>query len=367
MSPSRSLARLRLVGTKLRDIAIGLALVSAVSFIPASVSADWPPNAQRAIAIAREVRTLLIDVGSNVIDTGADWLGHAGAELLEQGEDALADSLEHAGEIDLGAMLPRLGDLLPDPRTLFGDLLGGLIDEWWPQPTLPAGGGDLPRVAGTFSAAKKLLYDKVYRRHRLTAYCDCSYNGRRQVNLRSCGLEGFASTERARRVEAEHVFPAAQFGNFRRCWRQPEAYRACREANGTLMSGRACCLKVDKTFLVAHNDLQNLIPAVGMINGDRRDYNWGMVPTGKRYGACDIRIDAGSRRAQPPDALRGDIARIMFYMRDTYGFRLSWQDEQLFTAWNNLDPPDAWELKRQQRITRLQGMENAYVVRYREL
>jgi deoxyribonuclease-1 len=216
-------------------------------------------------------------------------------------------------------------------------------------------------VAGTFSDAKDLLYGKVYRRHRLTAYCGCSYNGRRQVDLRSCELEGFAGVERARRVEAEHVFPAAQFGNFRRCWRQPEAFRACREANGTLMSGRACCLNVDKTFLAAHNDLQNLIPAVGMINGDRRDYSWGMAPTGKRYGTCGIRIDTGGR-VQPPDALRGDIARIMLYMRDTYGFRLSRQDERLFAAWNELDPVDEWEMKRQKRITRLQGMENRYVV-----
>jgi len=28
----------------------------------------------------------------------------------------------------------------------------------------------------------------------------------------------------------------------------------------------------------------------------------------------------------------GDIARTMFYMADTYGFNLSRQDEQLFTA-----------------------------------
>jgi deoxyribonuclease-1 len=32
----------------------------------------------------------------------------------------------------------------------------------------------------------------------------------------------------------------------------------------------------------------------------------------------------------------------MFYMRDTYGFRLSRQDEQLYAVWNNADPPDAW-------------------------
>jgi deoxyribonuclease-1 len=57
----------------------------------------------------------------------------------------------------------------------------------------------------------------------------------------------------------------------------------------------------------------------------------------------------------------------MLYMRDTYGFRLSRQDRQLFTAWNNSDPPDAWEVERDRRIAREQGRSNAYVSAYRPL
>jgi deoxyribonuclease-1 len=101
------------------------------------------------------------------------------------------------------------------------------------------------------------------------------------------------------------------------------AHRACREKDGDpAISGRACCLRVDDTFVVAHNDPQNQIPAVGMINGARRDYSWSMAPGVEPYSSCQIRIDASNRRVQPPDGLRGDIARIMLYMRDTYGFRL---------------------------------------------
>ncbi|MBK1617501.1 hypothetical protein CKO42_03335 [Lamprobacter modestohalophilus] len=357
-----ALAMLRLVVAKTRDLAIGLALISAVSFVPVSITADWPQSAQSAMAIAREVRTLLVEVGGDLTRVAGDWLGSTGAEFVNAGGALLSDALQGADGIDLGIQLPGLGDLLPDPNALFGDLIGDLIGDWWPHPTLPAGGGDLPHVAGSFSKAKELLYDRVYRGHRVTAYCGCTYNRKRSVDLASCGLDGYADNARARRVEAEHVFPAAQFGNFRRCWRQPEAYRACRGAAGALLSGRECCLRVDETFLAAHNDLQNLIPAVGMINGDRRDYRWGMAPGGQRYGDCGIRIDSGGRRVQPPDALRGDIARIMLYMRDTYGFRLSRQDERLFEAWSNLDPVDAWELKRHARIARLQGRENGYVV-----
>lgn len=362
--PTGFIAGLQRLFAWLRGIAIALAVISAISFVPVSVTADWPDSAQRAMAITREVRALLVDLGSALMRNGADWAGRAGHWLAEDGGMLLSETAQRVEGLELGVQLPRLGDLLPDPSSLFGDWLGGLIADWWPPPTLPAGGGELPNVAGSFNDAKDLLYRRVERGQRITAYCGCRYSGKRAVDLASCGLADYAGIERARRVEAEHVFPAAQFGHFRRCWRQPEAHRACRATNGEAVSGRECCLRVDETFLVAHNDLQNLIPVVGMINAERRDYRWGMAPDGERYGDCGIRIDAAGRRVQPPDGLRGDIARIMLYMRDTYGFRLSRQDERLFSAWNRLDPPDAWELKRQQRIARLQGMENAYVVEY---
>lgn len=73
------------------------------------------------------------------------------------------------------------------------------------------------------------------------------------------------------------------------------------------------------------------------------------------------------RRVQPPDSVRGDIARTMLYMQDTYGFRLSRQDQQLYAAWNNADPPDAWEIERDKRIARVQGKGNEYVSQYRRL
>ncbi|MFO1424354.1 MAG: endonuclease [Candidatus Competibacteraceae bacterium] len=122
---------------------------------------------------------------------------------------------------------------------------------------------------------------------------------------------------------------------------------------------------MDPVFEAAHNDLYNLFPAEGEINGDRQDFNWGMVPGAARdYGRCAMKIDAGIRRAEPPDAVKGDIARAMFYMSATYGFHLSDQDRQLFTAWSRQDPPDAWEQTRNQRIAAIQGKDNPFISQY---
>ncbi len=161
----------------------------------------------------------------------------------------------------------------------------------------------LPGTATPFEEAKKLLYGTSYRDHRQTFYGGCDYDERRQVDLVSGDLEALADKARAQRLEAEPIFPAAQFGNFRACWRSPRDFPDCVKSDGKTLSGRQCCQQVDPVFNAAHNDLQNLVPAVGEINGQRRDYHWGMIPGEKRvYGACNVEVDASLRRVEPPQA-----------------------------------------------------------------
>ncbi len=225
--------------------------------------------------------------------------------------------------------------------------------------------GNLPHTPSTFTAAKKALYDRVYFDRRVTFYCGCAYSPDRQIDLASCGLQALADKPRAQRIEAEHVFPAAMFGNFRPCWRSPGDFPECVKGSGKTVSGRECCQKVDPVFEAAHNDLFNLAPAVGEVNGKRSDFNWGMIPGEKReFGTCDFEVDSSIRRVEPPETVQGDIARVMFYMADTYGFNLSRQDQQLYTAWSRQDPPDAWEVERNRRIQAIQGKDNKFVTQY---
>ncbi|NKN32717.1 deoxyribonuclease I [Marichromatium bheemlicum] len=318
---------------------LGIGLVLVVSLLPQSWVEPLPEHARKAVAITVDIRELVVDL---VADTGS-WAGGLVAVVADSSADQLL------GLIDQVPVQPPA---------------------WWPESAAvpePPALDSLPRVAGSFSTAKRWLYERVYADHRETFYCGCRYDAEAQVELGSCGLDALAGSRRARRVEAEHVFPAAQFGNFRQCWREPERFAECRTSSGRQLSGRACCERVDPVFEAAHNDLYNLYPAVGQINGERSDFNWGMVAGGEGYGTCEIRIDAEHRRVEPPARVRGDIARTMFYMRDTYGLRLSRQDEQLYAAWNNADPPDAWERERSRRIARIQGRENPYITGYRRL
>jgi len=134
------------------------------------------------------------------------------------------------------------------------------------------------------------------------------------------------------------VVPAWWIGHQRQCWQQ---------------GGRKHCRKSDPVFRKAEADLHNLVPAVGEVNGDRSNYRFGMLEGEmRRYGSCDFEVEFKQRTVEPAAHIRGDIARIYFYMRATYGIRLSKQQRRLFEIWDRQDPEDEWERERKRRIAK---------------
>jgi deoxyribonuclease-1 len=202
----------------------------------------------------------------------------------------------------------------------------------------------------SFSAAKRVLDNEIYVGHQVTFYCGCSYAeapiegkpGRTRLtpDPRSCGLEPRKNANRAGRIEWEHVVPAWEFGHQLQCWQE---------------GGRKACKK-DPKFRQMEADMRNLVPAVGELNGDRSNYRFGMIPGEPRaYGACDFEVDFKARVVEPRPEVRGDVARIYFYMADRYGLRISSRQRKLFEAWDRQDPVSAWEAERARRIERAIG------------
>jgi deoxyribonuclease-1 len=70
-----------------------------------------------------------------------------------------------------------------------------------------------------------------------------------------------------------------------------------------------------------------------------------------------------SRKAEPPKAARGQIARTYLYMNDVYArYSMSKSQNQLMTAWDKTYPVDAWECARAKKITHLQKNDNNVVM-----
>jgi deoxyribonuclease-1 len=220
-------------------------------------------------------------------------------------------------------------------------------------------GSLLPPVAfaehpTSFRQAKKVAAN-IYKDNPVSFYCGCTYSlqpkpnkkGKRLTpDWKSCGYTPRKNKNRAGRIEWEHVMPAYHFGHQRLCWQQ---------------GGRKACKK-DPVFKKMEADLYNLVPAIGEVNGDRSNFKFGMLEGEKRkYGACDMEIDFKAKRAEPPANKRGNIARIYFYMRDTYQLRLSKQQTRLLEAWDKSDPIDIWERTRNEKIFQQQGNRNPYI------
>ena len=140
--------------------------------------------------------------------------------------------------------------------------------------------------------------------------------------------------------------PAHNFGKYLPCWKQ---------------GGRKACKK-DKTFKLMEADMHNLVPAIGEVNGNRSNYRYGAnKPNIGQYGQCNVQVDFKAKRVYVKDDVRGDIARIYFYMSDTYNIRLSKQERKMMNVWDKFDPVDEWELLKNERVKLLQNNYNHFV------
>ena len=214
--------------------------------------------------------------------------------------------------------------------------------------------------ATSFSKSKKTLLKKVYFDNQVTFYCDNPYtidriNGKEKTLIvqndkyytpRKPFTKSGKVNTRAQRVEWEHVMPAHNFGKHLSCWQE---------------GGRKACKK-DKTFNEMEADMHNLVPAIGEVNGDRSNYRYGAdIPKTGQYGQCKFQVDFKNKRAYPKEDIRGDIARIYFYMSDRYNVNLSKAERKMMEVWNKQDPVSNWEIIKNQRVKKLQGNSNPYV------
>lgn len=216
---------------------------------------------------------------------------------------------------------------------------------------------ELPAIASSYSSTKRRLFEFVVGDRPLTAYCGCRFDAAKRPDHASCGYRPIDDDERANRVEVEHVVPASWIGQGRACWSEA----ICTDSKGRAFKGRKCCLKVDPVFRRAYNDLHNLWPVIGEINERRQNWRFGEVAGEPRaFGRCDFELDRDARVVEPRAAIRGDIARIHFYMAEVHGVRLAADQRDLFEIWHREDPPDESERRRHRVIERLQRPQRRY-------
>ena len=128
------------------------------------------------------------------------------------------------------------------------------------------------------------------------------------------------------------------------------------------------------------SDMHHLFPARESVNSSRSSLPFGEVPdaradawhrldeTQSRTPSVDLDgwSERGQGRFEPREAVKGDVARAVFYVVTVYGDRIDMgffdRQRETLLAWNASDPPDAAECARSAFIATQQGAENPYVL-----
>jgi deoxyribonuclease-1 len=157
-----------------------------------------------------------------------------------------------------------------------------------------------------------------------------------------CG--GRFDRDSGRNLNAEHVYPMSWVTRELRCGTRDQ----CRERS--------------PGFNRIESDLHNIYPARTDANRLRGSMPFGEIP-GEQHAiaGCDIEVDEGSRVVEPRPAVRGEIARAMFYVQQTYGMPIYPRQGELLLRWHRADPPDAEERRRNDAIAKIQGRRNPFI------
>lgn len=118
------------------------------------------------------------------------------------------------------------------------------------------------------------------------------------------------------------------------------------------------CLRTNEQYSTIISDMHNMVPVEA--------YHYFKIK-GSIFGNLDDTIEASECGVKkrlhiidPPDAIKGDVARIHFYMHQHHKLPLN-SNFAFLKEWHKADPPDAKEKARNKRIQAAQGNDNPFV------
>ncbi|TBW56843.1 endonuclease I [Marinobacter halodurans] len=170
--------------------------------------------------------------------------------------------------------------------------------------------------------ANDIFWNRLYQDGGKTFFCQEPFNGK--SFLLSVGYI----------YPLSHVRNALHCGSPTQCERESDAYR------------------------YIASDLHNMIPVETQVEMRRRNAKYAQLD--ERVSANECGIRESLQNIEPPDAVKGDVARGVAYMVQTYDLPLI-ASPQVLASWNESDPPDDQELARNRRISEIQGSDNPFI------
>lgn len=115
------------------------------------------------------------------------------------------------------------------------------------------------------------------------------------------------------------------------------------------------------------SDLHHLYPTQSQTNNKRASFYFSEVEEGRSatYDCEDSMLGSnpenGKTAFEPPDDHKGNVARALFYFSIRYDIEIPDYEEIFLLMWNEMDPVDENELKRNDIIEQEQGNRNPFI------
>lgn len=148
------------------------------------------------------------------------------------------------------------------------------------------------------------------------------------------------------------VVPDTFYGRNMACMKEEVCVN---EFTGKLFGSPMCCRRVNTQYREMEADLFNLIPVVSKIEEHQQGKIFATVKSPKKV-VGKVKID--DNYLEPPDEVKGDIARVYLYMDERYGLQLSLEQKEMFYRWHRLDAVDERECALAKSIMKIQNRTN---------
>lgn len=123
-----------------------------------------------------------------------------------------------------------------------------------------------------------------------------------------------------------------------------------------------------KGSLTQKTDLHHLYPTDAKANSKRGNYPFsdfggdrGYTVSGCNDSKMGYVLEAGLDGFEPPLSQKGNVARALFYFSVRYNIAIPDYEEIFLRQWNLLDPVDAKEMERNNRVEAIQGNRNSFI------
>jgi endonuclease I len=123
----------------------------------------------------------------------------------------------------------------------------------------------------------------------------------------------------------------------------------------------------------AGSDLHHIRPSDPTVNGAKGNKRLGEVENGtivyisQTNGGGNSGCEYNTNYFEPSDEVKGDVARIIFYLftrysqSDSYDSTSVAESLEVLLDWHNQDPVDEWEMRRNERTYEIQGNRNPFI------